>query len=325
MKKTQLLILAILVTLTLSACKKTEEYDNVVYVTLYPMQYLVEEIAGETVHVEYVPSANSHGSSFDPSGKEIIAMLESDLLFYINGGADSYIESSASLFEGGNVKLVDMSEHITYNEICLTHSHEHDHETTEETTPTGCDENSLSPDPHFWLDPVRMIRAAEFVKTKLISTYPNNHELYNNAWTVLNASLEKLHDDYQLMADNAIRPIMTTVRLFTYWEERYELEVFSITNDIHSSEGTVGDYTELLEEAEFHNISYVGFEKNANSPEGDVFLSALQDRYISLGWNIPSEQYLHGLGKITTEEVENGSNYISIMYDNLEVLNIITK
>jgi len=87
----------------------------------------------------------------------------------------------------------------------------------------------------------------------------------------------------------------------------------------------IGDYTELLEEAKFHNIFYVGFEKNANSPEGDVFLDALKDEYISLGWNLPTEQYLHGLGKITAEEVENGSNYISIMYDNLEVLNLITK
>lgn len=326
MKKIQLLFVALLATLTLSACNPPEEHDNVVYVTLYPMQYLVEEIAGDTVHVEYVPGASNHGASFDPSGKEIISMLDADLLFHINGGADSYIESSASLFEGGNVELVDMSDTITYNEICLTHSHEHDHEDEEaDEEPVVCDENSLSPDPHFWLDPVRMTRAAEYVKTKLISKYPNNHELYENNWTVLNASLEKLNDDYQLMADSAVRPIMTTVRLFTYWEERYGLEVFSITNDIHSSEGTIGDYTELLAEAKFHNIFYVGFEKNANSPEGDVFLSALTDEYISLGWNVPSEVYLHGLGKITTDEIENGSNYISIMYDNLEVLNMITK
>lgn len=335
MKKLQLLVLAVCAALTLSACDRTPEYDNVVYVTLYPMQYLVEEIAGDTVHVEYVPGGGSHGSSFDPSGKEIISMLDSDLLFYVNGGADSYIEASESLFDGGNVELIDMSKHITYNEICLTHSHDdHDHE--EDAThgdeneedvhqDEDCDENNLSPDPHFWLDPARMIQAAEYVKTKLISTYPNNHVLYENNWTVLNKSLEKLDDDFQLMADSAVRPIITTVRLFSYWEEHYGIEIFSITNDVHSSEGTVGDYTELIHEAEYHKIMYVGFEKNANSPEGDVFLTSLKDEYISLEWDLPEQLFLHGLGKITTEEIENGSNYISIMYENLEALNTMVK
>lgn len=324
MKKIILIMISAITAFTLSACRDTPEYENVVYVTLYPMQFLVEEIAGDTVHVEYVPGASSHGASFDPGAKEIIDMMESDLLFYVNGGADSYIESNVTLFDGGNVELVDMSEHITYNEICLTHDHDHEDE-EDPDTPEVCDENSLSPDPHFWLDPVKMITAAEFVKTKLISTFPDNTELYNNNWTALNAGLQKLNDDYQMMADNAVKPIMTTVRLFTYWEERYEIEILTITNDIHSSEGTIGDYTELLEEAVLHNIYFVAFEKNANSPEGDLFLSALETRYAELSWETPTQQYLHGLGKITTEEIENGSNYISIMFDNLEVLKVITK
>lgn len=326
MKKVLLLIIATIIALTLTACNKDPEYENVVYVTLYPTQYLVEEIAGDTVHVEYVPGGNSHGSSFDPSAKEIVDILEADLLFYVNGGADSYIEASVDLFSDGNVELVNMENHLTYNEICLTHSHEHvEDEGSIDEHDTTCDTNSLTPDPHFWLDPVRMIDAAEFIKTKLISVYPENAELYNNNWTALNAGLEKLHDDYQLMADSATKTILTTVRLFTYWEDRYEIEIISISNDVHSSEVTTGDYAELLDEAVSHNIFYVIFEKNANSPEGDLFLTTLQAKYNELGWDDASKLYLHGLGKITKEEIENGSNYISIMYDNLEVLNIITK
>ena len=323
MKRIILMIIATITVLTLSACgDPTEDYENVIYVTLYPMEYLIEEIAGDTVHLEYVPGAGAHGSSFDPGGKEIISMLESDLLFFVNGGADSYIPSSAELFEGGNVELVDMSEHITYNELCLTHSHDHEEE---EETPQTCDDNSMTPDPHFWLDPVKMLQAAEYVKTKLISTYPDNQELYTNNWTALNAGLEQLNQDFQMMADNATKPIMTTVRLFTYWEERYEIEILSITNDVHSSEGTIGDYTDLLDEAVFHDIHHVGFVKNENSFDGDLFLSALQTKFTDLELETASKLYLHGLGTITLDERDSGSNYISIMYDNLEVLNIITK
>lgn len=330
MKRITIFLTTVLLTMTLVACNNNkQEYDNVVYVTVYPMQYLVEEIAGDTVHVEYVPGASSHGASFDPSGKQIIDMMEADLMFYINGGADTYIPNSADLFDGGNVELVDMSEHITYNKICLTHSDDHEHDTTTQSDTeepnTECDENSLTPDPHFWLDPVKMITAAEYVKTKLISTYPENTELYKNNFTVLNAGLEKLHQDFQQMQYTANKPIITTIKLFTYWEVRYKIEIFSVTNDVHSSEGTAGDYTELLEEALFHDIHFVCFESNANSPEGDAFVDLLNSEYTKLQKNGVTVFYLHGLGKITTEEVENGSNYISIMYDNLEVLNTITK
>lgn len=317
MKKILMLLSLVVIGITLTACNNNDDEDkNVVYVTLYPMYYLVEAIAGDTVEIEYVPGSSSHGDSIDWSAKEIIAMSDADLLFFVNGGADNYIPANASVFEGGNVELVDMSTHITYNEICLTHSHEHEEEEDDhEEEPEICDSNSLTDDPHFWLDPVKMKYAADVIKGKLISAFPEHSEKYENKFTGLYNLLEQLHTDYEAMAVTAIKPIMTTVRLFTYWEERYGLEIISITNDVHSSESNATEIIELVEEAEMHYIEYILFEKNANSPAGEQVLTQLQI-------NNPGadKKYLHGLGKLTTDEIENDSDYISIMYDNLEVL-----
>lgn len=319
MKKIYLLLTLAVMAIALTGCKNTTlEDQNVVYVTVYPMQFLVEEIAGETIEVILVPGATTHGSSIDWSAKEIIDMLDADLLFYINGGADTYITNSSSLFVDEAVLLVDMSQHIEYNEICLSHNHDDDVDADHETQ--TCDENSLTQDPHFWLDPVRMLQAAEFVKDKLIATFPENQELYNNNYTVLEATLTQLNQDFQLMADQATKPIMTTVRLFTYWAVRYNLEIVSITNDIHSEESNPSTIIEFVNYASAHDISYILFEKNANSPAGNATLADLQ--------TINSEAIeldLHGLGKITLEEFKNGSTYITIMYDNLEILNLTTK
>ena len=318
MKKLLILLSLLLLTVSLTACDPSNSEDkNVVYITVYPMQYLVQEIAGDTVEVKFVPGASSHGESIDWSAKEIIDMAEADLLFYVHGGADDYVPAHEEVFENGNVQLVDMSQHITYNQLCLTDTHSDE----EEQIPAVlCDDNSLTPDPHFWLDPIKMIEAAEFVKDKLISSFPENQELYNNNYIVLNAALEHLDVDYQTMAGLATKPIMTTVRLFTYWEKRYNIEILSITNDVHSSESNPGDIIELADEAVFHGIMYILFELNANSPAGDQVLEQLL-----LTFPNASKLSLHGLGKLTTEEIENGSNYVSIMYENLEVLKISTK
>ncbi len=319
MKKMLLLLVSFVLVIALTACNgNDDDLENIIYVTVYPVQYLVESIAGETVEIKRVPGSNVHSTSYDWSAKEIIDMQYSDLLFYINGGVDTYIKNNLdSTFSEGDVQLVDMSQHIEYNLVCYAHSHD---EENHGETPTTCDENSLSEDPHFWLDPVRMLQAAEFVKDKLISTYPENQELYNNNYVVLSAALEKLDQDYQLMADEAIKPIIATVMLFTYWHERYDIEILSITTDAHSSESNPGDIIEYVDLALEHNIHFILFEKNVNSPAGEQVLQELLTIDLSA-----SALFLHGLGNLTNEEAENGANYITVMYDNLEILNTATK
>jgi len=319
MKKTLLIILSVMLFMTLSACKNDDEIEEVIYVTVYPMQYLVEEIGGDTVLVKRVPGSTVHSESIDWSAKEIIDMINADLLFYVNAGVDTYIpDNKESTFDDGTVELIDVSQYITYNKVC--YSHEHTHLEPEDNPILDCDENSLSDDPHFWLDPVRMLQAAELVRDKLIVAYPENSELYENRFTVLSAALVKLDDDYQKMADDAIKPIITTAMLFTYWHARYHIEIMSIVTSPHSSESIPSDLIEFVNEAQYHFIHHILFEKNTNSPAGEQVLEALKEvdeEAIAL--------YLHGLGNLTNEEIDNGSTYMSIMYDNLEVLNEATK
>lgn len=318
MKKLLLIIGIAMMGLTLSACKETDE-DNTpkIYVTVYPMEFLISTIAGDTVRVNQVPGASSHSDSIDWSAREIIDMLNSDLLFYIHGGADDYIPDNADVFDDGDVELVDMSQHIEYNEVCYTHTHDDE---GEEHVVEECDQTMLSDDPHFWLDPVRMAEAALFIKDKLIATYPENEELYNNNYSVLNSSLEKLDLDFQEMATVATKPIITTVMLFSYWHSRYDIEIVSITTDAHSSESNPGELIEVLEIANDHNIEYILFEKNANSPAGDQLLSDLQSTTPDA-----SALYLHGLGQITDDERDNGATYLTLMIENLATLNSATK
>ena len=319
MKKTLLVVLSIILFMTLTGCKDNEEHDNVIYVTVYPMQYLVEEIAGDTVLVKRVPGSTVHSESIDWSAKEIIDMINADLLFYVNAGVDTYIPDNAdSTFSDGPVELIDVSQYITYNRVC--YSHDHTHLKPEDNPILDCDENALSDDPHFWLDPVRMQQAAELVRDKLIVAYPENSELYENRYTVIVAALEKLDDDYQEMADESLKPIITTAMLFTYWHDRYDIEIMSIVTSPHSSESIPSDLIEFVNEALHHFVHHILFEKNTNSPAGDQVLEALQE--------VDEEAtalYLHGLGNLTNEEIENGYTYMSIMYDNLEVLKEATK
>jgi zinc transport system substrate-binding protein len=321
MKKTIIFLLLAVLTLSLSACKDNDNaVEDVIYVTVYPMEYLVNQIAGDTVEVRRVPGSNTHSDSIDWSAKEIIDMMDADLLFYVNAGVDNYIPNNAdTTFKDAHVELVDISNTITYNQVCYTHTHDHEEEHEEEISEV-CDPNALSDDPHFWLDPVRMLEAATLVRDKLVVTYPENSELFNTNFTVLSAALEKLHEDYQVMADEVTKPIITTSMLFMYWNARYNIEILSLSMSAHSTEDIPGDIIQFVEEAQLHEIQYILFETNTNSPAGDQLLEALQED------NPDADKlYIHGLGNISIEERDSGKTYMSIMYQNLEVLKSATK
>ena len=319
MKRITMVVATILIVLTLSACNKSLcEGENCVYVTVYPMQYLVEQIGGDHVDAVRVPGSQVHSESIDWSAKEIIDMKNADILFYINGGADTYIpEKIDTTFKDSIVKFVDISESVTYNEVCF--SHEHDHSEGDEE-PHTCDENSLSEDPHFWLDPVRMLIAAEVVKDELILKFPEHEMTFNENYEIVKTDLESLDAEFQLMADESSKPVITTVMLFSYWHVRYDIEILSITTSAHSSESSAFDIIYFAEEATLHNIQYILFEKNTNSPAGDGVLEEL----LKID-STASALYLHGLGNLTKEEVDENLNYLVIMYQNLEVLKSATK
>jgi zinc transport system substrate-binding protein len=320
MKRIIMFIAVILIVITLSACKKSLcEGENCVYVTVYPMKYLVEQIAGDYVDVVRVPGSNVHSDSIDWSAKEIIDMKNADILFYINGNVDTYIpEKEVSVFKDSNVKLVDISDTVVYNEVCFSQEHDHSEDKVDESI--LCDENSLSEDPHFWLDPLRMLQAAEVVRDELILKFPENESVFIDNFEFLKLLLERLDSDFQVMAEEATKPIITTVMLFTYWNVRYGIEILPITTSLHSTESSASEIIYFAEEAYFHEIHYVLFEKNTNSPAGDGVL----DELIKLD-ETASAAYLHGLGNLTTKELETELNYLSIMYENLEVLKLATK
>jgi len=319
MKKIILIILSIMLFTTLTACKDDDTDENVVYVTVYPMQYLVEQIAGDTVKVKRVPGSTVHSTSISWTPKETIDMINSDLLFFVGAGVDDYIpENEDNVFSDGDVLLIDVSQHVSYNQVCFSHDHTH---LVPDVDPVAeCDENSLADDPHFWLDPVRMLQAAELVKDKLIVAYPDNSETYENNFTIITKLLEKLHDDFLLMETAATKPIITTVMLFTYWFDQYNIEILSLTSSDHSTEIIPDDIIDFVNEAIFHDIHYILFEKDSNSPAGD----AVVDQLLSLDFDA-NKLYLHGLGNLTDDDINSGSTYISIMYNNLEVLNTATK
>jgi zinc transport system substrate-binding protein len=314
MKKTLFLVLALVFSFTLSACNNPTDEDNVVYTTTYPIKFLLDSIGEDIITAKYVPGAQVHGESHDWSQKEIIDMQDSDFLFHVGSGYDTYIEANInSVFNNQNVQLIKMEDHIDILDVELIHDYEEDAEDHDEDH----SQITLLPDPHFWLDTSRMLEAAELIMDLLSEEYDESLDILNNNYTVVEAQLIKLHEDFSSRLTNTQKPIVTNVKLFSYFEDAYGLNIKALTLNAHAHEDetvptALAAFVDLIID---NNLDYVLFEKNATSPAGDTLVSEVN----KLNHNV-EKLYLHPIGNITTEELNQNKNYINLMYDNLASL-----
>lgn len=316
MKKLFILSISLFMTFALFGCEQDSDDDrNVVYTTTYPLFYLLEEIGEGVIDVRYVPGAQVHGESHDWSQKDVISMQDADYLFYVGAGYDTYIDSS--VFEDQDVELVKMEEHIDILDIELVHDHQDDEE--EDHSDENDDEpySEVIPDAHFWLDANRMREAAELILDQLIIKYPDEDTVLENNYVTVDKLLEKLDQDFEDVLTNSVKPVVTNVKLFSYFEDAYEVDLHPLNLNAHAHEDetvptNLEDFVELVID---NDLSYVLFEKNATSPAGDTLISEVNKTDHEV-----EKLYLHPVGNITTEEINNNENYITLMYDNLESL-----
>ena len=318
MKKISVLFMALLFTFVLFGCEDNDtDSENVVYTTTYPLYYLLEEIGKDVIEVKYVPGSQVHGDSHDWSQKEIIDMQDADYLFYVGAGLDPFIRTNVdSVFRDQHVELVKLEDYIDIIEVKLTHDHDHgdDHDDHDDH---DSGHTEILPDPHFWLDVSRMQEAAKTILEKLIVMYPEKDTVLENNYVTIDKLLEKLNQDFVDALSGQDKPIVTNVKLFTYFEEAYGINIHPLTLNAHSHEDETVP-TDLEDFVNFvinHELHYILFEKNANSPAGETLVSEVN----KTGHDV-EKLFLHPIGNITTAELNDNENYITLMYDNLDSL-----
>lgn len=111
MKQFLVLIVTILV---LSACSQEEATNNdnlKIYTTVYPLEYLVDEIGGETVETESIIPPGADGHSYEPTIKEMTQYADGDGLIYVGEGMEAFSSNIAGALENQDVELVEIGQY----------------------------------------------------------------------------------------------------------------------------------------------------------------------------------------------------------------------
>lgn len=315
-----------------------------VITTFYPVYYLADQIAGDVADVSMLLDGGEDAHSYESSVQDVADVQAADLFIYQDDEMEFFVSRLLELVDTNTTKILESTEGMellsgtahdhdhgedhghdhnhdedaNHNHGEDNHEHEEDHEHAEDGHNHEHEEDhdhdhdhTHEFNPHTWLSPVYYAQQAENVRDALIEADPENEETYRENADVLIQKLEDLHHEFESgLADLENRTIVVQHAAFDYLADTYNLEQVSIAGISTEEEPTAQDIASMQEFLNEQGLSVIYVDpfistKIAETVATDVGAELLQ---------------LRTLETVTNEEMEAGTDYFTIMRDNLNAL-----
>ena len=152
---------------------------------------------------------------------------------------------------------------------------------------------------------------AKAIKDELVKKMPEQADYFEAQYKALSKKLQtidkKLADTIQ---NGKTNEIIVSHAAYGYWEQRYGLKQISVTGITTSNEPSQKDLENIVNIAKKHNLHYVIFEQNVSSKLTEIIQKEIGAKALKL----------HNLGVLTDADLKAGSNYESLMNQNIQTL-----
>lgn len=290
-----------------STTENTESDKLQVVTTFYPMYDFTKQVAQDDAEVSMLLEAGMEVHSFEPSSQMIAEIQDADVFIYNSPEMETWVPDVLASIDTSDMVVICASDAITLLEY-EGEAHAHDHESEEEGANAG---HSHTVDPHVWLDPVLAQTEVSTIADGLAEADPDNAEDYLENAGIYNGKLNELDEAYRAAFEGTEnRTFVTQHAAFAYLAARYDLNQISVTGLNAEVEPSAAALATLSDYVKANNISHIYFENNASSQTAETLAE-------EVGVELAVLSPLEG---ITEEDQKEGSDYISVMLDNLEGL-----
>ena len=319
MKRTVMKLLSVILAVTLlSAC--APERSGIAY-TVYPVGFLVERMTGGSIPSESIQEdVIVQRATIREDWEEV---LSSAAVFLHIGQLDPYYAMYSRDYASLVPDLIDLSVmNAVYDFRRYTEVNSDGEITFIESPYYRGEEFDLidtdSRDLYLWMDPIAMLSMARDVRDWLISAYPDEQAAFESNFELLENDLINLDAQYQALAtSNEVNErqikFVTMTASFGNWQKTYGFQVYPV---ILSKYGALPNEAqlELIEKRiKDDDVQYIVYESNMTQDMISLFNRIEDD--LSL-----TRVELSNLSSLTEADKEAGKDYLSIMYENLAVL-----
>ena len=282
MKKLKLLLIPIIL-FSLTGCIKQDNFEDItIYTTIYPVEYIVDNIYGEYSEIKSIYPYDVNTDSYELTKKQIKDYSNMDL-YVFNGTSTKEAGYVTSIFKHNkDLKIIDATNSMEYN-------------------------YSMK---ELWLDPSNFLMMALNIKNGILE-YTSNHylnETIEKNYQDLKINISKIDAKLKLLYENAnVKVIVVDDSAFKFLE-KYGFKVISLEETDELNEKTILEVKNLINNENVKTIFSTNPDKlnetvKAIKDETDVNISKL---------------YL--IDNLTDEQRKKKEDYISLLNENIEIL-----
>lgn len=328
MKKITALLLALFVLVgALAGCGKqndTNKTDKLsIVTTIFPEYDWVREILGDKADNAEITMLLDNGvdlHSYQPTADDIVKISDCDLFIYVGGESDGWVEDALRNAANRNMKVINLLEilgdSVKTEEIVEGMQEEHEHEDAHAHDDAEEHEHEEEADEHVWLSLKNAKMLVRVISKALQELDPDNKDIYAANADAYVKKLSALDAEYQAAVDAASnKTILFGDRFpFRYLVDDYGLRYYA---------AFVGCSAET--EAGFETISFLAKRVDEWKLPCVLTIEGAQHKIaetIVRNTTTKNQKVLtmDSMQSTTTQDVKNGTTYLSVMEKNLSVL-----
>ncbi len=304
-------IIPLFLSLAISACSfcgcgtKAEGANSEkikVVATVFPAYDFARQVGGDNIELSLLLKPGTESHTYEPSPQDILEIKSADLFIYTGGESDVWIDGVLSSLES-DIKTVEMADCVEL--LCPDHEEEHDHD--------AHDHDAHEYDEHVWTSPKNAMLISEKIAEALIEIDAQNKDEYKSAQESFSDELKALDADFSEVVSTAKRKTLVFGDRFPllYFAHEYGLEYFAAfpgcSSESEPSAKTMAELTSKVTELSIPVVFYIEF--------------STQKIAQAISEQTGCETALfHSCHNVSLEDIDKGATYISLMRNNLELL-----
>lgn len=286
--------------------------------TIFPEYDWTREILGDHLKDVDLTLLLDNGTdlhSFQPAVKDIMKVSSCDLLIYVGGESDQWIEDALKSAANPDMKTINLMETLKdfIKEEETVEGMQEKHHSHEE------DEKEY--DEHVWTSLRNASAAAEVIADTLAELDPENSDIYKENLRSYQGELSSLDNEYQKTVDQSThKTLLFTDRFpFRYLVDDYGISYYAAFSGCSAeSEASFKTITFLAGKVDELGLKDIFTIEKSDDRIAETVIENTRDKDQKVA-------VLNSMQSITSEEIADGTTYLSIMEDNLKVLKAALK
>ena len=308
-KKTIIALIIAMLTCCLTGCVNQRA---TVTTTIYPVKYLIEQLAGDRVDVEYISTDDFiQRAEMVDKYKDI---LDRTTLFIYVGELEPYMdvfENEIMSYKFEIINLANLSAvnkfkrytTVTVNNTTVTTESDYYNSDLFDMV------DMYDKDPFIWLDPIAMASMASTIKDWLQSYYPEDSLIFENNFKTIQANMVRMDAEYQSLKNLNVK-LVTVGCTFGNWQKPYNVQVFPLVMSKYGVLPSDEQLAFIKKTIVENDVKFI--VRDETLPEDMMALYEQVRDELKL-----KEISMSSLSKLSDEDKDKNKDYMTIMYDNL--------